>query len=363
MSEAGKDLVMMFTGGTDTTLAADKIAEAGEYRRIHLLTFCNGICVRVERSRVHAEELVRKHGADLITHEIIYVTELFKRVRSPLKSMIKEYDSTLTFDLCCRLSMESRAIMYALDHDITEICDGTNIDQGRLFLERPEYMRVSKAFFASFGIRYFSPVYAKAGGRLGRRDDLIRRGFTVGPSFFEKLNISSCLSTQPFCLMAFHTFFFTSFMRKVPLLRGFISKHNLPLDRAIELRLEREKTARAAIEEHVAFNSAEELPGTVRIQDRFCTTRLCGRNAVEFAFPKGTRLDVEALAIAWAAEGTVTADGNLVRLKQGRVELEAYSTGRVLISGAGDAAAATEVFERLVAVHDVFARPATCETG
>ncbi len=354
MSTNGKELVMMFTGGTDTTLAADRIAEAGEYDRIHLLTFCNGICVRVEHSRIHAEELVKKHGADLISHEIIYVTELFKKVRSPLKSMIKEYDSTLTFDLCCRLSMESRAIMYALDHGIPEICDGTNIDQGRLFLERPEYLRVSKAFFASFGIRYFSPVYAKAGGRMGRRDELIRRGFTVGPGFLEKLNISSCLSTQPFCLMAFHTFFFTSFLRNAPLLKYFIQKHNLPLDRAIELRLDREVIARQAIEEHVAFNTVGQDGEQIRIQDHYCTTRLCGRNAVELLFPKGATLDVDALATLWADEDGLKKDGNIVRMRRGRIEIEAFATGRILVHGAKNSEKAVELFNELVAAHDVF---------
>ncbi len=358
MSAAKKELVMMFTGGTDTTLAADRIAEAGEYDRLHLLTFCNGICVRVEHSRIHAEELVKKHGSDLISHEIIYVTELFKTIRSPLKPMIKEYDSTLTFDLCCRLSMESRAIMYALDHGLSEVCDGTNIDQGRLFLERPEYLRVSKAFFASFGIRYFSPVYAKEGGRMGRRDELIRRGFTVGPRFFESLNISTCLSTQPFCLMAFHTFFFTSFLRNAPLLRRFIAKHNLSLERAIQLRLDRETIARQAIEDHVAFNKVGQDGESVRIQDHYCTTRLCGRNAVELSFPKGTTLDVDALAAVWAEEPGFEKDGNIVRMRRGRMEIEAFSTGRVLVHGAKDSEKAVGLFNELVAAHDVFSSPA-----
>ncbi len=349
-----KELVMMFTGGTDTTLAADRIAKSGAYQRLHLLTFCNGICVRVERSRVHADELMKKYGADLISHEVITMTELFKKIRSPLKAMIKKYDSTLTFDLCCRLSMESRAIMYALDHGITEVCDGTNIDQGRLFMERPEYLRVSRAFFASYGIRYFSPVYEKEGGRISRRNELIRLGFSVGPEFFEKLNISSCLSTQPFCLMAFHTFFFTSFLRNAPLLKRFISKHNLSLDRAIELRLDREIVAREAIDAHVAFNKIGQDGGDVRIQEHYCTTRFCGQNAIEVSFPKGTTLDIDALAAAWASEPGMVRDGNVVRLKRGKVEIEAFSTGRILVRGASDSAKAIAIFNDLVAAHDIF---------
>jgi len=354
MTSDKRDLAMMFTGGTDTTLAAARILEDDKYARLHLLTFCNGICVKVESSRIHADELIEKHGPDRIHHEITYVTELFKRIRSPVGALIRKYNSTLVFDLCCRLSMETAAIIYALDNGICEICDGTNIDQGRLFLERPEYLRVSKAYFASFGLRYFSPVYGMSGGRIGRRDELVRRGFTVGPKFLERLNITSCLFTQPFCLMAFHTYFFTSFARKLPLLRSLIARHTLSLDAAIELRLDRQEVARRLVEEHLAFNAPGANDDGLRIQDHFCTTRLCGKNAVEIAFPRGTVIDINALAAAWADEGKVTRDGGLARLDVDGLQVEAHPNGRVLVTGTRNRDRAVALFRRVVAPADVF---------
>ncbi len=349
-------MAMMFSGGMDTTLAAAKILDHGEVERLHLLTFCNGLCVGVERSQVHADELRQKYGADRVVHEIMYVTELFEQIRDPLPELILEARSSLIFDLCCRLSMETRAIMYALDNDIPAIADGTNIDQGKLFLERPEYMRVSREYFASFGIDYSSPVYARSGGRKGRWEELVRRGYTVGPPQLEWLSINACIMQQPFCLFGIHTFFFTSFIRNAPILRRLIRRVNLPLDRAIHMRRGRQEVARRLVEEHVSFHEGPEEG--IRIAEQFCTTKLCGQNSVELAFPRGTRIDVESLAGLWAGEGRVAREGDLITLQSNGVEVRAFPNGRVVVRGTRDREEANELFERLVAPHDVFERPA-----
>ena len=352
MAPAKRELVMMFTGGVDTTLAAARILEAGECDRLHLLTFCNGICVCVDHSKIHAAELAEKYGAERIVHKIIYVTEMFTKIRNPYWDLVHKYNSTLVFDLCCRLSMETGAIIYALDHEIAEICDGTNIDQGDLFLERPEYLRVSGDYFASFGIRYFSPVYGPAGGRMGRREELVHRGFTVGPKMLERLNITTCLFTQPFCLMAFHTFFFTSFLRKAPFLKGFIARHNLTLEKAIELRVDRQNIAWQIVKDHMAFNELAGSEGDIRIQDHFCTTKLCGTNAVEITLPRGSEIDLDALASAWNGLGEVIREVGYIAVRTDDVEVQAYAAGYVMIVGTRDREKAVAIYRRTVAPCD-----------
>ncbi len=344
---------MMFSGGVDTTLAAAKLLEQGAVDRLHLLTFCNGLCVGVERSRIHADELRDKFGADRVQHEVIYVTELFEEIRSPLRELITTYRSTLVFDLCCRLSMETRAIIYALEHDITAIADGTNIDQGKLFLERPEYMRVSKDYFASFGIRYYSPVYARSGGRRGRYDEMVRRGFTIGPYALEKVSVNACLMYQPFCLFGIHTFWFTGFMRKAPLLKRVIRRMNLPLERAIDCRIDRQDVARGLVEQRLALDDDSE---GIRIADRYCTTRMCGINSVELAFPRGTVIDVDELATLWGGFGEVTREGAIVRLRSPGVDVQAFPDGRVQVNGTKDRDKARLLFDRFVSPYDVFER-------
>jgi len=244
------DVCVMFSGGMDTTLAAAKLLDAGEAERLHLLTFCNGFCVRAESSRVHVEELRRRYGENRIIHEISNIAEAFEQIRSPLIELVRTYRSTLVFDLCCRLSFETSAIIYALNNGIASVADGTNIDQGRLFLEKPAYLRVTKAFFAEHGIDYFSPVYSRCeGGRKMRIQEMRDMGFSMGPPALEKLNISNSLFQQPFCLVGIHTFFFTSFLRNAPLLKHMISKLNLSVEDAIRLREERQEIARRIVRE------------------------------------------------------------------------------------------------------------------
>ncbi|MDD5630336.1 MAG: hypothetical protein PHU21_14825, partial [Elusimicrobia bacterium] len=164
MTPGTRDVCMMFSGGVDTTLAAARLLEEDASVRLHLLTFCNGFCVKVGSSRTHVLELQEKYGADRVVHRIVYVSEFFQRLRRPLPGLIRKYGSTLVVDLCCRLSFETAAVIYCLNNGIREVCDGTNIDQGVLFLERPDYLRVVQSFFASQGIEFSSPVYAASGG-------------------------------------------------------------------------------------------------------------------------------------------------------------------------------------------------------
>jgi hypothetical protein len=349
-----KELAMMFTGGVDTTLAAARILESGQAERLHLLTFCNGMCIAVNNSGVHVEELRRKYGKDRIIHEISYVTETFEELRSPVTELIKEWGSTLIVDLCCRLSFETTAIIYCINNGITDICDGTNIDQGKLFLEKPEYLRVAKEYFASYGINYFSPVYARSGGRKGRMKELSDRGITVGPKIFEKLNITSSLFHQPFCLFGIHTFFFTSFMREAPFLKHVIEKYNLPVERAIEARLNRQEIGHRIIATKTAGWSAEEIAEGLKVLDRACTTKLCGLNGIEVALPPGTRIDIDTLTALWKDQGEVTREGNYARLKLGKLDIQAFANGRAVINGTKDRDRAVELYRDHVACHDVF---------
>jgi hypothetical protein len=274
-------------------------------------------------------------------------------VRAPLLPLIRDWRSTLVFDLCCRLSMESSAILYARQHGIDTVADGTNVDQGRLFLERPEYMQVARDFFASYGVSYASPVYAPAGGREGRREELVRRGFTVGPKAFERVNITSCLFQQPFCLMAIHTFLFTSFLRKAPGWRRVVARTSLSLEDAIAVRLDRQAIARRLIDERLGAPVAGADGQEVRIEDRACSTRLCGRDSVEVAWPHGTRVDLDALAARWSAQG-IEAEriGHLLRTTRHEPAVEAYADGRVIVA-TKDRERAAGVARRLVADQGV----------
>lgn len=240
---SGKEIALMFSGGLDTTTAAATLAKV--YRRIHLLTFCNGICIRVNASKVHAGELKEKFGSDKFIHRIIYIADLFAQIRKGLKKYLKKYKSPLIFDLCCRLSMEVTTIIYCLENNILYASDGNNPAQDTIFLQQPKYLCRVEAFFKEHGIECIHPVdYFEE--RCVRTDNLKKLGFNSGNKLLEKIGITSQLANQPFCLWAFIAFFFTSWMRHNPI----IKKYSLPLDAAIEFRCNREKIARSYIQRY-----------------------------------------------------------------------------------------------------------------
>ncbi len=345
------EICMMFSGGLDTTLAAARLLEEDDTSRLHLLTFCNGLCVRVDHSKIHVEELRELYGADRIVHRISYVTEIFEEIRRPVWEQIRKAGSTLAIDLCCRLSFETAAIIYCVNNGLSRLADGTNVDQGRLFLvEKPGYLKVAREFFDSYGIDYFSPVYQRLDGREGRVEELRRRGFTVGPKALEKFNITSSLAHQPFCLFGIHTFFFTSFLRSLPLLGRGIARLNLDLEDAIALRLDRQEVARGIIARRTA-TAAEDGDGKLRIDDRFCTTRLCGRNGVEISLPRGATIDLDLLVESWSGDGEIFREGDYLKHSIGAMEVEVYRDGRVIVTGTRDRDEAIAVYRDRVARH------------
>lgn len=231
----------MYSGGLDTTAAALVLAQ--DFKRVHLVTFCNGFCIRVSRSKLHFKQLQAKFGADKIIHEIIDAQGIFSQIKTGLMEYIGKYRSPLVFDLCCRLAMETALIIYCLRNNISYVADGNSLAQDQIFLQQAEYMRAVDQFFQDYTIQSIHPVmdYEERSRRIKRIGD---SGFSKGHEWLEKyLGIGSQLFNQPFCLWAPVPFFFTSGLRKLP----FINKFNLPLEKALEFRKEREAVARECI--------------------------------------------------------------------------------------------------------------------
>ena len=214
------EVTLMYTGGLDTTLAAAMLAE--QYRRVHLLTFCNGFCIGAESAPLHrVRELKRIYGDDRYTHEVLYVTDLFKRLRRDIMTHVREYNySPLIVDLCCRLSMDTRTVIYNLENDVPYV-------------------------------EYVTPVY-DFGDRQARREALKEMGFSGGNRFLTMLqnmgfnNFSDQFGKQPICKWLWAPFILTSPIRDLPGIRRF----QLSVPDAVEFRRNREEIAKAYIEEY-----------------------------------------------------------------------------------------------------------------
>jgi adenylyltransferase/sulfurtransferase len=75
---------------------------------------------------------------------------------------------------------------------------------------------------------------------------------------------------------------------------------------------------------------------------------LCGRDAVQVRPPRGTRVDLPALAGRLSASGDVAANEHLVRFRVPGTELVVFGDGRAIVKGVKDAAQARSLYARYV---------------
>jgi hypothetical protein len=236
------EVALMYSGGLDTSYVALRLAE--EFDRVHLVTFCNGMCFRPGASRKHVTLFRGMFGAEKFVHALVPSAPIFRELRKGLAWEMVRHRSPLLFDLCCRLSMETAAIDYCRRHGITLIADGSNpASQGEIFLQQEAYLETSRRYFAAHGISCIAE-YNTISKRALISAELRKRGIVTGAGWLEKLSISSQLHTQPFCIWAPVPFFFTSFLRKLPFIRYF----DLPVGRAIIFRRKKEAQAELILE-------------------------------------------------------------------------------------------------------------------
>lgn len=240
-----EEIALMYSGGVDTTYIALNLLHL--YKRVHLLTFCNGLCIRVNSSKKHAQMLIDKYGKDKVIHRIFPIGEIFRFIRKDLYREMLRYKTPLLFDLSCRFSMEIATIIYCLRYNLKYVTDGNNPNtQGEIFLQQQAYLDMVRNFFSRYGIKYIHPVKLFP-SRRKIVEELQKNGIKSRLGFLENFHISAQLLTQPFCLWAPIAFLFTSPLRRIPIIKYF----SLSIQNAFSYRKEKEKIAEALIDKYL----------------------------------------------------------------------------------------------------------------
>lgn len=157
------EIVVLFSGGTDSTLASALMAE--QFKRVHLFT-CNRFGLfDINNSRLNWGKLQQTYGADKFTHRIIKVDKLFNFVcyEQYLKNLSRYGFMVLSICGLCKLAMHVRALLFCLDNGYTNVCDGAN--QGMYLFpdQMAGVLNEYKAMYGAFGINYTNPVFAFQG--------------------------------------------------------------------------------------------------------------------------------------------------------------------------------------------------------
>jgi hypothetical protein len=180
---------VLFSGGTDSALAAVEMLK--ECRRVTLLTFNPGFIFFVENSRVHADALVARFGAERVEHRIIPIAELTRKILfGDLRGDARKYGFDLTALVCmgCRLGMHARAIIHNLEQGIPLLADGSIQKQDAIPEQRAVVLARNRAlYFERYGIRHVSPIYGeeRSDERLFEAGVASRRNLKKQFIFFE----------------------------------------------------------------------------------------------------------------------------------------------------------------------------------
>ena len=155
---------VLFSGGTDSTLAAAQMLE--ECDRVTLLTFDPGYLYFLGRTRVHADKLVAKFGADRVEHLIIDIRDFIGQILgSDVKGDLGEYGLNMTSLVClgCRLSMHAYAIVWCIQNQVPYLVDGSIRAQSTIPEQMESVIRRNRRFYSEeYGIHHFSPIYEES---------------------------------------------------------------------------------------------------------------------------------------------------------------------------------------------------------
>ena len=185
MQPVKNEVAVMFSGGIDSLLASVVLLE--KYDKVHLITFDKGYLeFGVKNNVPNVDRLKATYGAERITHEVIDIKDIVKRISvSKVWADRKKYNMETRWCVGCRVSMQTAAMIYALEHDLVGYADGSNREQipseanlTGTAENYPSIVNRTKNFAMEYAVHFITPTY-EYGSREARREKLKALGFDI----------------------------------------------------------------------------------------------------------------------------------------------------------------------------------------
>lgn len=160
MNEMNEKVAVLYSGGSDSTLVAARLTEKCE--EIHLLSYIYSGVVNSERSTVNVARLRERFKSHKFVHHIINLDKFLQEMLygNYLKDLAKYRLFMLSYCPICAFIMHTRTLVYCLENEIYNVCDGANRQRGRSYPHQVQrVMAEYKKFYAEYGISYSSPIY------------------------------------------------------------------------------------------------------------------------------------------------------------------------------------------------------------
>ena len=192
------ETTLLFSGGTDSTLAAVLLLaqEAdGDIERLHLVTYDHRWWTghfRIGKAMRRGRELRDRFGADRVSHDLVRIGPLFHRFVTA--TLLDDYRRFHTNTCCvgCKLAMHTRTVLYNLERRIGRVADGSAADQDYHAEQLRGVLDVNRRLYARYGIAYSNPSFSL--DTAARLERLRREG--IRPK-----------GLQPRCLFGAYDFF------------------------------------------------------------------------------------------------------------------------------------------------------------
>lgn len=153
--------ILLFSGGSDSCLAALRLAE--EYEQVVLLTMTRKGFTKLENVQGQVARLDRYYGVSgrfplhFIPHDRIFRYMLYENYFHNLR---KYGSMVLSHCGLCKVAMHWRGMVWAMENGITHVADGAVRASSEYPAQNERIMlRHLHKVYESFGLRYDNPVY------------------------------------------------------------------------------------------------------------------------------------------------------------------------------------------------------------
>jgi len=156
--EKEKTAIVLFSGGTDSTLTAALVEE--HYSSIELITYSRYGIFEAENASKNAQLLIDKFGRK-ISHKIIDFEKVFKKIayQKYIKNIVEHGFMNLSTCGLCKLSMHVMTIAYCLENKISYVADGANKGMELFPAQMKDVIAEIRELYKAFNITYENPVF------------------------------------------------------------------------------------------------------------------------------------------------------------------------------------------------------------
>lgn len=156
-----EDASVLFSGGSDSTLAAAWCAE--RFDKVHLLNFHHSGMQSIGKSSVNVERLRRKYGENKFVFRLLSIEEAFHKLYyADYSRNLRQYGTFLAAATCniCQLAMHVETIAYDVSNKIGYACDGYKTEKKHVYIVMAQDgVDLLRSLYSKYGVKYENPVY------------------------------------------------------------------------------------------------------------------------------------------------------------------------------------------------------------